>query len=686
MKNKAIVSLLTLSLLTMVGCRNNSASQSPSLPSTDKTSADSSSTNKNTPSVPTVKPVEDVDVVANTKLNLDDDVFQLVMQKKSDRNYDADKADFNAIGVERMLTASDYEPNKAGDVFTNYVDGDTTQFTTYNGIYNVKVRYLAVDTPESTSEIEEWGKTASNFNKGILKKAKHIIVQSAQSAMTGKKAAADLDGYGRSLAYVWYTNVDEPKKEDFRNLNLELVYAGYSLFSGSRKEMKEDFYDAFMLAYDIASYHKKGRFSGEKDPNFYYGDPKKLALNDLYDTEYYTTNHKNNPDDNGTNYSIYCDYKTKYTFEGVVSRKIGNSFYLQDKIGDKYYGLYCFTMRAYAPVKVGNRIRVSGVLTWYGGAYELCGLSYSFFNQDKGDIEYVLDSNGKKVTEDVTPIKATVSEINSGKYNNVLCQLVDDKGNDSTVYFNNAFSVYDNEVSNYLFGGSEELNGYNSTYPFYNTDNAITLFGRAGNDFTDTGVTFDTLMSETSDYVRVKIARDILISDENNQGVTSYRYFSGTKDNNGKEAYQYYSPKHPSVINAINKAKKIEQGMKVPTTGTYQNGDIFIKGDFYNDETNPSTLCDVYVYGQSGFEIFNKKTGLKAGADGETVEVFETGSQIQLFRKSFKRKKVKHIVGIVQDYWSVSKKNHKFTINIAQANGKQEGFVYDFDNFEEVVE
>jgi endonuclease YncB( thermonuclease family) len=116
-------------------------------------------------------------VVAETKIKLADGLFDKIMANKSTANYDTNKLDFQDDGVERMLTSSDYAPNKDSDVFVNYVDGDTTHFTTYNGLYTVKVRYLGVDTPESTSEIEVWGKSASNFNKGILKAAKHILVQ-----------------------------------------------------------------------------------------------------------------------------------------------------------------------------------------------------------------------------------------------------------------------------------------------------------------------------------------------------------------------------------------------------------------------------------------------------------------------------------------------------------------------------
>ncbi len=679
MKKKLVTSLLALCLLTVTGCNDNKSS---AVSSNSINSTVNSNTNK--PSVTPNPTIEDEDVVGNTHLKLDADLFDLVMTNKSSRDYDENKADFNAIGVERMLTASDYSPNKSGDVFTNYVDGDTTQFTTYNGIYNVKVRYLAIDTPESTSEIEEWGKTASNFNKSKLKNAKHIIVQSAQCAKTGKKGAADLDGYGRSLAYVWYTDKENPTQNDFRNLNLELVYAGYSLFSGSKSEMDEDFYNAFMKAYDIAFNLKKGMFSGEKDENYYYGNAKSLTLEDLYNKEFYTTKHPNDPDNEGTSYSQFCDYKTKYTFEGVVTRKVGTSFYIQDYINGQYYGLYCFTLRSYRPVKVGNRIKVSGVLSWYSGTYELSGLSYSEFDHQDGDIEYVLDENNKRVTETVTPVKATYKEINSGKYQNVLCELVDDSGNDQEVYFNNAFSNYKGEITSYPSGGTEELNGYNDTYPFYNTDNSMILFGRVGTDYTSNTVSFDDLMSATSDYVRVKISRDVVISDDDNIGITSYRYFTGTKDINNKEVYHYYSPKHPNIAKAIVDAGTVYNGTVDPSENAEitqpANGDIYVKGHYYNDETDGGELVDVYKYDETGWKIFEKKTGLDSNGD----DVIESGSQIQLFKNQYKRKKVNRIVGIVSNYVSASGKNSKYSINISQSNGTDTDTTYDFDNFVEV--
>ncbi len=527
MKNKKLLVslLLVTSSLTLLGScgRNNNTTSTISTPS-----------------------IDDYDVVGQTKLNLDDDLFNTLMTKKKTSDYDKTLMDFNRDGVERMLTNTDYAPNDADDVFTNYVDGDTTQFTSYNGNYTVKVRYLGVDTPESTSEVEEWGRSASLFNKSILKKAKYVIIQSAGSAKTGKKAPADLDGYQRSLAYVWYSNEDNPTKESFRNLNLELVYNGFSGFNAPSDDMKEDFYDAFSDAYAIAQEYKKNRFSNEKDPNYDYNPAQVLPLDMLYDETYYVDHFDPNTNESLGNYSSFCDDKTWYSFDGYVTRVVGGSaFYIQNKIGDNYYGLYVFTLRTYEPVQVGNWLRVTGVLDYYSGMYELKGVSYSFFNHEDKDIKY-LDENGnptedvtKVKKETVTPIKATSQDIYDLKYPSCLVELVGD-GTESDKNKGLIFQKASNSYGDITYGGTQEVNTYNEAYPFYNTDNSMVLFGRYGVNSSIGGIG-----ASDASIVRVKINRDAIIkgnyttesyvfgSDDEHvtvteeQAICSYKFFCG---------------------------------------------------------------------------------------------------------------------------------------------------------------
>lgn len=550
--------LTILPILLLVGCGSNTTTESPVI-------SDDSHTSDTTPA-------EEIDYAGQTHLKLDAALFEKVMQNKGDGTFDGTNyCDFNVDGVEKMLTDSDYPAGCSSKVFTNYTDGDTTSFTSYNGFYTVKVRYLAIDTPESTSEIEEWGKTASIFNKSKLSNAKHIIVQSAGCARTGHEAVADIDGYQRTLAYVWYTDVEDPTQNDFRNLNLELVQEGLALFSGSRSDMVEydddgnekdsSFYMAFFNANDQAKSLKKNMYSGKKDSHYWYDSPKKLGLDELYDTSLYTntTTYKNTT----VNYSVYCDEYTKWTFEGVVSRKLGNSFFLQDTINGKTYGLYVFTLRTYAPVQVGNRLRVSGVLSYYSGIYELSGVSYSAFDHQEGDIEYVRDDNGNKVTEEVTPIKATAAEIKSGKYENVLVEL-DESGTDNSLYFGTTWSTYNGETTSYAYGGLEELNTYNTTHPYYNTSNDIILFGKWGSKMSNVS-SFSTLSGDNN-YLRVKISSNLRLSDSDDNVITSYQYFTGTYDENGKDRPLYYVPKNPdlaySLINGTTKYDELDEDVK----------------------------------------------------------------------------------------------------------------------------
>lgn len=568
MKNKKLLVslLLVTSSLTLLGScgRNNNTTSTISTPS-----------------------IDDYDVVGQTKLNLDDDLFNTLMTKKKTSDYDSNLMDFNRDGVERMLTNTDYAPNDADDIFTNYVDGDTTQFTSYNGNYTVKVRYLGVDTPESTSEVEEWGRSASLFNKSILKKAKYVIVQSAGSAKTGKRAPADLDGYQRSLAYVWYSNEDNPTKESFRNLNLELVYNGYSGFNAPSDDMKEDFYNAFSDAYTIAQEYKKNRFSNEKDPNYDYNPAQVLPLNMLYDETYYVEH--TDPETNGF-YSSFCDNKTWYSFDGYVTRVVGGSaFYIQNKIGDNYYGLYVFTLRTYEPVQVGNWLRVTGVLDYYSGMYELKGVSYSFFNHEDKDIKY-LDENGnptedvtKVKKENVTPIKATSKDIYDLKYPSCLVELVGD-GTESDKNKGLIFQKASNSYGDITYGGTQEVNTYNEAYPFYNTDNSMVLFGRYGVNSSIGGIG-----ASDASIVRVKINRDAIIkgnytsesyvfgSDDEHvivteeQAICSYKFFCGgvsyyvpgseTEKQNGMDM-KVSNARYAKMLNASSSAT-ITKGLSV---------------------------------------------------------------------------------------------------------------------------
>lgn len=127
------------------------------------------------------------------------------------------------------------------------VDGDTAHFYDLSGDY-VKVRFLGIDTPESTKEHEPWGKAASSFTASVLTSAKEIVLYQEEQKT---------DAYGRELAFVFADGV---------LMNLYVIQEAYS---NSTLSSKSRYFEIFTKASIEVS--KTGRrFWGELDPNFTY--------------------------------------------------------------------------------------------------------------------------------------------------------------------------------------------------------------------------------------------------------------------------------------------------------------------------------------------------------------------------------------------------------------------------------
>lgn len=74
------------------------------------------------------------------------------------------------------------------------VDGDTAWFTVENE--NIKARFLAINTPESTTKVEKYGKEASKFTCDILTNSKKIVLEYDDNSNK-------FDKYNRHLVWVW---------------------------------------------------------------------------------------------------------------------------------------------------------------------------------------------------------------------------------------------------------------------------------------------------------------------------------------------------------------------------------------------------------------------------------------------------------------------------------------------------
>lgn len=273
----------------------------------------------------------------------------------------------------------------------SYIDGDTTHFNvpssvSENGI--LKARYLCVNTPESTGKIEEWGKKASNFTKEKLKSATSIIIESNDGNWN-----ADSTG-GRYLVWVWYKPADS---EDYRCLNLELVQNGLSISCGT---VSERYGDVASSAFQQAKAQKLHVFSGESDPDFFYGDAYEVDLKGLR-----------------TNIELYDNMKV--AFEGVVTRNNNNSVYVEsyDAETDMYYGMSVYygyeTGELLNILKVGNLVRVVGTVTYYetGGTWQVSGLNYREFKPDDPGNTIMISSGHEAANRLTDPSVFTSGEV-----------------------------------------------------------------------------------------------------------------------------------------------------------------------------------------------------------------------------------------------------------------------------------
>lgn len=143
---------------------------------------------------------------------------------------------FNVTTLEE-LSNNNQETEIIEVKYSEGVDGDTAKFDMNGEI--IKVRFLAIDTPESvhpTKEVQAYGVEASNFTKDKLKNAKTIELEFDNNS-------DKTDKYGRYLAWIW---VDGELLQDLLVkeglAKVAYLYADYkytSLLQESEKVAKE---------------------------------------------------------------------------------------------------------------------------------------------------------------------------------------------------------------------------------------------------------------------------------------------------------------------------------------------------------------------------------------------------------------------------------------------------------------
>lgn len=262
----------------------------------------------------------------------------------------------------------------------NYVDGDTVHFEAPESVAAdgvMKVRFLAINAPESTGKIEEYGKAASNFTREKLSTAVSIVVESDNCAWN-----LDSTG-GRYLAWVWY-KPDEAS--EYRNLNIELLQNGLAVGNAASSNR---YGQTCVAAVSQAKNRKLNVYSGQPDPDFYYGEAVELTIREL----------REHPE-------AYAGKKV--AFEGGITVNYGGSVYVEQFDGEtgRYYGMpvyygYNLSGEGLNILTVGNRARIVGTFQFYeaGGVWQVTDVQYRMMKPNAPE-------NIQKLGEGYTPAYA----------------------------------------------------------------------------------------------------------------------------------------------------------------------------------------------------------------------------------------------------------------------------------------
>ena len=318
-----------------------------------------------------------------------------------------------------------------------FTDGDTTRFKLESGEVIV-IRYYQVDTPESTSSIEKWGKAASNFTKSRLSEATEIVLEATADR-------AEHDSYGtRYLGYVWYKTEANP---EFVNLNLEIVENGFSENKGINTG-DYPYYSYFLSANNFAKRMQLRLYSKLDDPLFS-TDPVELSLKEFLDNPdlYY-----NADTDTGAKVklvaaltSLYVSNSGTYTFTATdFDEETGETLTINVYAG--------YTSSAASNMKLGHLYTIVGNLQKYGGKFQISGLNYNTVYQiEGGDYTTITQKDYYLTFNSDTPF---IMQYSNTLYSDVTVDEVKLEGETLTVKgfaFQKAKDGYKGEKSEYTF-------------------------------------------------------------------------------------------------------------------------------------------------------------------------------------------------------------------------------------------
>ena len=327
-----------------------------------------------------------------------------------------------------------------GDTAVFYLDNEMDGYTNALGrSYGyITVRFLAIDTPESTSSIAPWGKKASNYAKEVLSSAEAIIVDATSidtsnadqypTLVSTYASGCRLDSNGtRWLGLIWYCpqGKDANDFNNYRLYQLDMIEECYSYYTGNLGEtpyvynadsaVEPLLYGRYestfgslklsdvLLEADIRMQTLKVRHTGyEKDPNYDYSKtPHQATIKEAHE-----------------NFDEWMNNAKFVELTGVITAFIGNNFYFEDAEG---YPLYVYmginSKNITSLFSVGDTISIRGRLAVYGGQMQL------------SDVVWAQDTF-KKITDPAKmipmpeAINVTAADFNTDKLDQYMCKLI----------------------------------------------------------------------------------------------------------------------------------------------------------------------------------------------------------------------------------------------------------------------
>ena len=339
------------------------------------------------------------------------------------------KMDFKFEGKE-------FKKDGVGEVELNrVVDGDTISVKSGGDFQAITIRFLGIDTPESTGTIEPWGKASSAYAKEVLYNAYSIVLEAEGTADERMDSSGN-----RWLAWVWYKAT---ANSEYRLFNLEEVELGYAKYS---QKVTSKYHDVFKKVNDQIKLTGK-RVWGEVDSNFNYS--KEHVNTTLLDLWY--------------NHESFQSGTYFYVTVRLV-RTVGNNMYLEDAeevdleledgtiVSGKghFYAFWGYSAPFYRYYNIGDVFKMRCQLEWdsdYGT--QLTGLSkYSSAIKelsakpeitvlDANELGYSLkevkDDQGNMITDQVSDLSNYMCQVVTVE--NLICESVKLKGTGEDQYY-----------------------------------------------------------------------------------------------------------------------------------------------------------------------------------------------------------------------------------------------------------